>query len=516
MSTLTITDAQKTTDHVGAATFIAYVIRCGSTEAKRRYSEFEALRSALVKLHPTLIIPPIPDKHTLSDYAVKQSKAKEDATIIARRKRMLQSFLLRCAAHPQVKDSEVLRKFLDGRWSWHEIATTPPISNLPKSNLKAPATNPADPNASPAYASLPLPASSATQLRNPSQRFLDSEAFTNRFATHMSQSLERGNRRVARRWADASGDFAELGAVLNGFSLSESGQLSTAIERAGQAADSTYMSIGGLLQDWEQSLTEPLHEYVQFAAVLQNLLKWRHLKHLQFELAQDALEAKKVKLEELERIEEESRRLERALESGGRSLTSGPTGRTGGGSGAGSAAGAWDSSRAKSSIYGGADDDDDAHQSGHNRAEQSDNSTRHAGHNASWSDGIGGSISTNDPSRSPPTASRQPSSPSGRSSRGGGSGYGLLSSITSSFSSMLDVDPETTRRREISRLREEILSLDEALKLTSHDLKFATVAIQTDLDRFQRGKVADFKEMMLRAAKMHREFCRVVSFRLLH
>lgn len=37
-------------------------------------------------------------------------------------------------------------------------------------------------------------------------------------------------------------DHAELGAGLNGFSLNESGPLSSAIEKTGQAVDATYMS----------------------------------------------------------------------------------------------------------------------------------------------------------------------------------------------------------------------------------------------------------------------------------
>lgn len=41
---------------------------------------------------------------------------------------------------------------------------------------------------------------------------------------------------------DFAQDHAELGAALNGFSLNESDQLSTAIERTGQAIDTTYMS----------------------------------------------------------------------------------------------------------------------------------------------------------------------------------------------------------------------------------------------------------------------------------
>lgn len=47
---------------------------------------------------------------------------------------------------------------------------------------------------------------------------------------------------------DYAQDHAELGAALNGFSLNESGQLSTAIEKTGQAVDATYMSTTRLVR----------------------------------------------------------------------------------------------------------------------------------------------------------------------------------------------------------------------------------------------------------------------------
>lgn len=90
-------------------------------EARRRYSEFESLRNSLVKLYPTLIIPPIPSKQTIGDYAVKQTKAKEDAAMISRRKRMLQTFLNRVAKHPILSHEVVFHKFLDGNASWVRI-----------------------------------------------------------------------------------------------------------------------------------------------------------------------------------------------------------------------------------------------------------------------------------------------------------------------------------------------------------------------------------------------------------
>jgi sorting nexin-41/42 len=89
-----------------------------NAEARHRYSEFESLRANLVKLYPTIIIPPIPSKQTIGDYAVKQAKAKEDVAMIARRKRMLQTFLNRLARHPILSNEHVFHRFLDGEVSW--------------------------------------------------------------------------------------------------------------------------------------------------------------------------------------------------------------------------------------------------------------------------------------------------------------------------------------------------------------------------------------------------------------
>lgn len=536
-----IIDAQKTSDGVGASHYIAYLIQCGTLSAKRRYSEFASLREALVALHPTLIIPPIPSKHTLTDYAARQSKAKEDATIIARRKRMLQVFLNRVKDHEKLSRSVIFRRFLDGRWSWHEITSSPPLSMLPKSNLRAPALDPASPHASPAYLALPLPPSNgSTQLKNPNQRFVDSEAFTERFRNHIQGSLEKTNRRVMKRWTEASNDYAELGAILNEFSLSEGGALASAIERTGQASDQTFMAIGTMLHDWETQFTEPLNEYSQYASVLQKLLKWRHQKHLQLEMAQDALEAKRLQLEDLERVEAEASRLNRALESGGRGLVA-----NNGGNAATfnkvnapgqSREGVWDSvnSRAstmRKSVYGSAaeNEGDSA-----NKPSAIDASSERLADSEEWTDPS--MIGSNSPSRptSPPTATnggnafggpqsrqqpnnrngtvRQARRTPGTSSLGGGNGssggVGLLGALSQTFQSVMDVDPEATRRNTISRLKDNCAQLDEALELTDKDLRNATLAIQSDLDRFQRQKIRDFRAMTLAFAQLHRDYCK--------
>ena len=114
------------------------------------------------------------------------------------------------------------------------------------------------------------------------------------------------------------------------------------MEKTGQAVDASYMSTTRLvcafhlfshltlfylplppkLQELEQNFSEPLHEYTQFASIIKKLLAYRHQKHVQYEMTQDALENKRDMLEEYEKSEREAKRLEEALSRG---RVNGPT-----------------------------------------------------------------------------------------------------------------------------------------------------------------------------------------------
>ncbi|KAI0044743.1 hypothetical protein FA95DRAFT_218862 [Auriscalpium vulgare] len=452
-----IVDALKTSEN-STSPYIAYVIRAGNAEARHRYSEFESLRSNLTKLYPTLIIPPIPSKQTISDYAIKQGKAREDAALIARRRRMLQTFLNRIARHPIISNEHVFHRFLSGDVSWGEVLHQPPLSQLPKNILKAPAHNPTDPNASPAYQALPN-ASPAHPLRRPDQRFLDSEVFTNKFAVHVSGPMEKVTRRTMKRWSEYSQDHMDLGAAWNGFSLNETGQLSTAIEKTGQAIDSTYMSTTRLLQDLEQNWQEPLHEYGQFAAIIKKLLVYRHQKHVQLEMTQDALESRRESLTELEKSEREARRLEEALGQGRPT----PPGR----------------SLSRSQSEAGDGEERDGTQAEAEEEEPQD-----------------------------PASAFLPPHPGPSPSKRRAPGMGLLSALSYTLHGMMDADPESARRNGISKTRETISQLEDALHLAAQDLKYSSSTIQADLDRFQRQKVADLREMSISMARSHRDWCK--------
>jgi hypothetical protein len=124
------------------------------------------------------------------------------------------------------------------------------------------------------------------------------------------------------------------------------------------------------------------------------------------------------------------------------------------------------------------------------------------------------------PHPGPHPAKRKPSSP----------GMGLFTALSYTLHGMMDVDPETARRNGISKTRETIssvfillyssdppvehlwyyLKLEDALQLSVQDLKYSNSTIQADLDRFQRQKVADMREMAISMAKSHRDWCKKV------
>lgn len=193
-------------------------------------------------------------------------------------------------------------------------------------------------------------------------------------------------------------------------------------------------------------------------------------------MTQDGLEAKREQLEDLEKSEREARRLEEALSSGRPSTI-------------------------RSSSSQGEEGATEEQGTNENEARRQDESAYlppHPGPN--------------------PVKRRAP-------------GMGLLSALSYTLHGMMDVDPETARRNSISKTRESIsqvrqyqsltslclfcaqsslVQLEDALHLSTQDLKYSSSTIQADLDRFQRQKVADLRQMAISLAESHRDWCKKV------
>ena len=156
------------------------------------------------------------------------------------------------------------------------------------------------------------------------------------------------------------------------------------------------------MQEWEQSWTEPLHEYSQFADIIKKLLTYRHQKHVQYEMTKYALETKREQVDDLERSEVEAQRLQSAL-SGATRPTSGTIRRPGG----------------RSVLSGEVDEDD------------------------------GSASAPTDQASS--VYSSQPLLPRRKQSS-----VGLLGALSYSLHGLMDVDPETARRNQLSKTKESI------------------------------------------------------------
>jgi hypothetical protein len=375
--------------------------------------------------------------------------------------------------------------------------------------MKAPPLDPANP--SPAHAYLPIPASSAKlkaastmsvnaqgmpnhpsdYAANPSTAahtvpgiqvsgrfppesqhlseqeldpyFINFEASTKDLETLLMGSIERVNRRTLTHLSGLSQDLAELGARFNGFSLSEpSASLAAAIERVGQAVDSSYLATEELSSSLGASFAEPMRESAQFAGVVRGVLRYRVLKRVQQEMTNDELIKKRLLLESLERSESEAKRIDQYLNNSGTANL--PRRST---------------SSAREPPYGRKENEDTA-------SIDSDFPPTHGD------------------ASSPPSATQgapqheESSSPAHRkSSSGNFITNRIFGRINHAIHGVVDVDPERTRRDLIGKTRESIGQLEQAQQASEQDVRNASAGILRDLKRFQAEKEDDLRRYMV-------------------
>lgn len=144
--------------------------------------------------------------------------------------------------------------------------------------------------------------------------FINFEASTRELELLLQGNIEKVNRRTLSHLSSLSADLMELGARYNGFSLSEqSPTVAAAIERIGQAADTSYIETEELSAALGANFAEPMRESAQFASVVRSVLRYRVLKRVQEEMTRDELVKKKALLESLERSEQEAKRIDQYL-----------------------------------------------------------------------------------------------------------------------------------------------------------------------------------------------------------
>lgn len=320
---------------------IGYKIRCkNNQEVVRRYSEFDSLRQSLRRLLPTIVVPPIPSKHPLIKYLMHPISAETDKVIIGKRKRLLQSFLNHCSAIPEIGHHVVFKKFLNPEYTWKDVLNSPPISILPVNNLVAPPLEPTKP--SPLHQLLPAPSStSRLDSAELQTKFLNLSSISNqdneddilimekKFA-HIEVLCTKHKVRFRGFFKNVKHNknhvyslyslLAELGATYNLFSLDNNIMansknlkkikfLSEGIEKIGNAFDVEYLSTEVLAGEIKAILEEPIEEFIQLLETSQEILDFRKLKKLQFQIIKHNIILKDTRLKSLKDAQRQMKKI---------------------------------------------------------------------------------------------------------------------------------------------------------------------------------------------------------------
>ena len=258
--------------------------------------------------------------------------------------------------------------------------------------------------------------------------FNNFESSTRELELLLQGNIEKVNRRTLTHLSALSADMAELGARYNGFSLSEPSQtVATAIEKIGQAVDSSYIATEELSSTLGANFAEPMRESAQFAGVVRGVLRFRIMKRIQEEMTKDELNTKRQLLDSLERSELEAKRIEQYLSSGGQQ-TGPPPKRA-------------SSNASTKSIRS---------EAGVSRPEGEDTASIDSDFPPTHADMPSSSPST-------PAEGQDAASPSRSRTKSGSGGFvanKIFGRISHTFQGIVDVDPERTRRDQIGKTKE--------------------------------------------------------------
>lgn len=308
--------------------------------------------------------------------------------------------------------------------------------------------------------------------------FVNFENTTKDIENLLQGPMEKTNRRLLQHLGNWGEDMADLGAKFNAFSLSEQSQsLAAAIEKTGQAVDSTYIGTTELASSLSASFSEPMRESAQFAGVVRSVLRYRVLKRIQEDMTKDELEKKRNLLESLEASEAESKRLQQHLSSTGHVP---PT-----------------RSRATSNS---------SQRSSTGTAEPPPREEDSASIDSDFPPTHGDTPSA---SQGAPDSGSPPSSPHKKTASGNFVTNKLFGSITHAFRGMADVDPEKTRRDQIGKTRDSLVQLEQALGVAEKDTKDASSGVMKDLRRFQEEKENDLRRYMVSDERFESAVCGV-------
>ncbi|KAK1328844.1 hypothetical protein QTO34_011013 [Cnephaeus nilssonii] len=256
-------------------------------EVRRRYQDFLWLKGRLEEAHPTLIVPPLPEK-----FVVKGMVERFNDDFIETRRRALNKFLNRIADHPTLTFSEDFKVFL-----------TAQAGELSAYRKQGPGL------LSKVGQTVRAVALSMRGVRSRPEEFTEMNDFIEAFSQKMNL-IDKISQRIYKEEREYFDEMKEYGPIHALWSESEEdladtlGGVASCLDRCCQA---TARRLSGL----SEALLPVVHEYVLYGEMLMGVMKRRD--HIQAELESKA-EALTYKKADTDLLTEEIGKLEDKVE----------------------------------------------------------------------------------------------------------------------------------------------------------------------------------------------------------
>jgi len=270
-----ITQAEKINDFFGSS-YIVYTVQTIKKqghevlfETKRRYSEFDMLQKHLIARFPTLIIPPIPGKSNLIEYATGSGKNQKD-TMVEKRKRMLQTFLNRLRKHPVLCCMHIIHLFIQQGAQW---STKQDIVDLKEGTNKIVSCID-EPRLTIIKDKLNLCLKYITAMYN-----IQSEACKN--------------------LQDLSVLYSNSGEIYNCWSM-EKDPYAPILDQFRKTGEALYTKLQTALQNMENYIIDTLVQYIKYIEIALSVCKVYRNKYLRFQQISQQLENKRNYLKHME------------------------------------------------------------------------------------------------------------------------------------------------------------------------------------------------------------------------
>ncbi|XP_074859142.1 sorting nexin-7 isoform X2 [Carettochelys insculpta] len=241
-------------------------------EVRRRYQDFVWLKSRLEEAHPTLIIPPLPEK-----FIMKGMVERFNDEFIETRRKALHKFLNRIAEHPTLTFNEDFKIFITAQ-AW-ELSSHkkqgPGLFSRMGQTVRAVASS-----------------VRGGGVKNRPDMFTDMNDYMETFSQKISL-LDKISQRIYKEERGYYCDLKEYGPIYTLWCASEEDLVDT-LKGIASCIDKCCKATEKRMAGLSENLLPVLHEYVLYSEVLTGVLKRRDQIQAELESKVDALANKKA------------------------------------------------------------------------------------------------------------------------------------------------------------------------------------------------------------------------------